>query len=98
MTKNPYLNAGVAIGYIALVVLFINSISHPNTPDTWFTPVMVLSLFTFSAAFMAYTFFFEPVQMYLDGQKREAIDLFKKTLVTFGIITAIVLAIGATLA
>ena len=98
MTKNPYVNAGVAVAYIIAVVLFIHSISHPNTPDTWFTPMMVLSLFTFSAAFMAYTFFFQPVQMYADGAKKEAVALFTNTLFSFGVVTAIVLIIGAVLA
>ena len=99
MTKNPYINAGAAALYIVAVVLFINSISGPpDTPDTWFTPIMVLSLFVFSAAFMGYTFFFHPVQMYLDGQKQEAVSLFTRTLLSFGVITAGILILGLFLA
>jgi hypothetical protein len=94
MTKNPYLNAGAAALYIACVVLFMQAISHPDTPDTWFAPVIVLTLLTFSAAFMAYAFFFQPMQMFLDGQKKEAAALFTRTLVSFGLITVVVLALG----
>lgn len=98
MTKNPYINAGAALAYIGFVVLFMNTIAKPDTPDTWFTPVVVLTLLTFSAAFMAYTFFFQPLQMFLDGQKQEAAKLFTRTLLSFGAATFVVLALGLAFA
>jgi len=43
-----------------------------------------------SVAIMAYIFFFQPIQMYLDGDKRGAVSLFTKTLLFFAIITLVV--------
>jgi hypothetical protein len=94
MTKNPYLNAGAAALYIGFVVFFINLISKPDTPDTWFTPVIVITLLTFSAAFMAYAFFLTPLQLFLEGQKDAATQLFTRTLLSFGALTLVVLALG----
>jgi hypothetical protein len=96
MTKNPYVNAGAAALYILAVVFFMSAIAKPDTPDQglW-APIMMLSLLTFSVAFMAYAFFFNPVQMYLDGQKGEAAALFTRTLLSFGGITAAFLVAGA---
>lgn len=96
MTKSPYINALAAGLYIVFVVLLI---SYGPTfvrekPDTIFAPMAMLSLLVFSAAFMGYIFFFQPVLMYLEGQKREAVELFTKTLGTFAVITGIVVIIA----
>jgi hypothetical protein len=92
MTRNPYLNALFAGLYIVFIVLLV---SYGPTfvrgkPDTILAPMAMLSLLVFSAAFMGYLFFFQPVLMYMEGQKREAVELFTKTLGTFAIITGIV--------
>ncbi len=57
-------------------------------------PMAMLSLFVLSAAAMAYFFFSKPIQLYLDGEKKEAMDLLLKTIlvfagITFSIFTAI---------
>lgn len=93
MTRNPYINALVAGGYIVFIVLLITygPTFVREKPDTIFAPMAMLSLFVLSAAFMAYTFFFQPVLMYVEGQRREAIELFTRTLLTFAAITGIVI-------
>ena len=95
MTKNPYVNAFVALFYIIAVVLFIKLGGHfASTTDSLIAPVAALSLLVLSAAFMAYTFFLNPVLMYLDGQKREAVELFTRTLLSFAAVTAVILIIA----
>ena len=97
MIKNPFINAGAAAVYIGAVVFFFNLLSNPSTPDTALTPILaplvLLSLLVLSVLVMAYCFFFTPVQMYLDGQKKEAIDLFVKTVGVFAGITILIFAI-----
>ena len=97
MTKNPFINAGAAGAYIGAVVLFINFISRPNTPDsgTLFVPLAMLSLLVLSVLVMAYCFFFTPIQMYLDGQKKEAVSLFSTSVAAFAAI--VVVFVGAML-
>jgi len=95
MTKNPYINALVAGAYIIFVVLLITygPTFVRDEPDTILAPMAMLSLLVLSVAFMGYTFFLSPIRMYIDGQKREAAELFTKTLVTFSILTGVIVLI-----
>jgi len=99
MTKNPYQNALLAAAYIVFVVLLISygPALVRDKPDTILAPMAMLSLLVFSVAFMGYIFFFQPVLMYLDGQKREAVEFFTKTLVAFAVITGIVILVAFTI-
>ncbi len=99
MTKNPQVNALGAGLYIVFVVLLITygPTFVRDEPDTIFAPIAMLSLLVLSVVFMGYTFFFQPVLMYIDGQKREAIELFTKTLFTFAAVTAIVVTVAFSL-
>src|SRR5262245_41781780 len=92
MTKNSVLNALAASLYIALIasVMFFAPKSVDATP-TVLVPIAVLSLFCLSAAVMAYIFFYNPVLMYLDGQKKEAVKLGVRTVGAFAVVTAIFL-------
>lgn len=92
MTKNPYINALAAFAYIAIisfVMFFANR--GPDSKLSFLAPIAALSVFTFSAAIMAYIFFYHPFQMYFDGKKKAAIDLFFKTVATFGGITILII-------
>lgn len=90
MTKNPLINAGAAAAYIGAVVLFMSYLGNiENGPETMFVPLFMISLVVFSVLMMAYCFFFQPVQMFLDGQKKEAVNLFSKSVFYFGIIVVI---------
>jgi hypothetical protein len=42
---------------------------------------------------MAYLFFYQPFILYFDNKKKEALDLFLKTILIFGVITLIFLAV-----
>lgn len=94
MTKNPIHNAILAGGYIVLVasVMYFGP-RLAGGPDSVLVPIAMLSLFVLSAAVMGYLFLLQPIQMYLDGEKKEAVDLFAKTLATFAVITAALFAI-----
>lgn len=98
MTRNPYINALVAGLYIVGIVLLITygPALVRDKPDTILAPMAMLSLLVLSAAFMGYVFFFQPVLMFMDGQKREAIELFTKTLISFAGITALVVLTAFT--
>lgn len=92
MSKNPFINALSASGYIILVASIIQlvSITNKDKPDTFFAPVAFLSLLTLSAAIMASIFFYQPIQLFIEGKKKEAVDLFVKTIGFFAAITLVV--------
>lgn len=92
MSKKPIINAGCASGYIVLVATLANFVSQNgrNKPDTIGAPILVLSLLTLSVTVMAYLFFYEPLQLFIAGKKKEAVNFFLKTVAVFGAITAIV--------
>ncbi len=94
MTKNPFVNAFAAVLYIALVASVMFWGPKENGPeDTVLIPIALISLFTLSAAMMGYIFLFQPLQLYLDGAKKEAISLFLRTLAVFAGITVVLLCI-----
>ncbi len=92
MTKNPIINSLAAILYITAIGFMMYYANHyvgPAPEPSVLMPIAFLSLFTFSAAIMGYLFLSQPVQIYLDGKKKEAVNFFLKTLVSFGVITFI---------
>jgi hypothetical protein len=98
MQLNPFANAIIAASYIWGVTSFIQLISPPpNTPDTWLTPIMVLSLLVFSVALMGFLFFYRPVILLLENKKEAAVTHFLKTLGTFGVLTLVVVVLATLL-
>ena len=93
MTKNPIINALSASAYIILVVSVMTFVTQPlrNKPDTFFAPITMLFVLTLSVAVMAYLFFYQPLLLFIEGKKKEAVDLFVKTVGIFAAITAVVL-------
>ena len=89
MSKNPIINAISASSYIFLVASVIRFISQTqgNKPDTFFAPVAFLSLLTFSVVVMASIFFYQPLQLFIDGKKKETVRLFVQTVGVFEVIT-----------
>jgi hypothetical protein len=88
MTKNPFYNAFAALIYIVAIVFALNFIAdrEVNTGIAQFiTPIMMLSMFTLSAAVMGYVFCYQPLRLYLDGKKESAVKLFLKTIAVFAI-------------
>lgn len=98
MTKNPLINALSASGYIVLVVGVLNllSLTQGNKPDTPFAPFIFLSLLTLSVSFMAFVFFYQPLQYLVDGKKREAVKLLAQTIGIFAAITGVGLVLVFT--
>lgn len=95
MFKHPALNAVAAAAYIVLIVTGMTYfIQAPNEPDGIMAPIAALSLFTLSAAVMGYLFVLQPLQMYLDGKKKEAVTYFTQTIGYFAGITVIILIIS----
>lgn len=93
MSKNPLINALSASIYIFLAVTIMNFVTQPlkNKPDTFFAPVVFLSLLTLSVAVMAFLFFYQPLLLFIEDKKKEAINLFVKTTGIFAFITAMAL-------
>jgi len=88
-----YLNSIYAELYIISVAWIMNHVGAPDTPDTFFDSVAALSLFVLSVAVMGYLFFGEPLQLYLDGKKKQSISFFMRTITGFAIITVIILVV-----
>jgi len=93
MTKNPLINALGVSAYIFLVVGVMNFVTEPlkNKPDTFFAPITMLFVLTLSVSVMAFLFFYQPLMFFIGGKKKEAVNLFVKTVGIFAIITAITL-------
>lgn len=92
MTKNPILNALAAALYIAAISLFMAWGTHNAPPeDTIFAPMAVISLFTLSAAVMAYLFAYQPFVLYFDNHQKSAVKLFLQTVGVFGMFTLLML-------
>ena len=91
MSKNPIINALSASVYIIVVVSIMTLISKTlgSKPDTFFAPIVFLSLLTLSVTVMAYLFFYQPIQLFIEGKKKDALNLFAKTVGFFAIITTI---------
>lgn len=92
MAKNPFINSLVASIYIfAIVGLMTWGTSMVKPKDSFIAPVAMISLFTLSAAVMGYLFLYQPIQLYFDNKKKQAIKLFLQTVGVFGLITFLVL-------
>ena len=92
MTKNPLINALAALVYIILVAMVMfYGMEHAGSDKSIIVPITMLSLFTLSAAVMSFIFASQPLQLYLDGKKKEAVKLFLQTLVIFAGITSVLL-------
>lgn len=95
MSKNPLINALSASAYIILIVSIMTFVTAPlkNKPDTFFAPITFLSVLTLSVTVMAFLFFYQPLQLFIDGKKKEAVNLFVKTVGIFAVITAVILVL-----
>ncbi len=86
ITRQAFVNAGLTALYIAFVASFlfyVPPIFLGNKPDTVFAPIVMLMLFVFSAAITASLMLGKPILWYIDGKKREAVQLLFSTLLFF---------------
>ena len=91
MTKNPFINAFAAALYIAGVASLMYYAPKVEVNGGVIMPLTVLSLLVLSVLTLGYLFFAQPIQLYLDGEKKEAVTLFIKTAGVFAGITAVFL-------
>lgn len=94
MTRNPIINALAANIYISIVasVMFYGP-KFAGSNETVIVPIAVISLFTLSAAVMGYLFLYQPIQLFLEGKKKLAVNIFLKTVGTFAGITVFILIV-----
>lgn len=95
MTKNPLINALSALAYIIAGVTVMTFVTQllKNKPDTFFAPIVFLSLLTLSVTVMAFLFFYQPLMLFIEGKKKDAVNLFIKTVGIFAALTAAVLTL-----
>ncbi|MDO8451248.1 MAG: hypothetical protein Q7S76_00065 [bacterium] len=65
-------------------------VPHPNL---FIAPIAVISLFTLSAAVMGYLFCYQPLELYFDGKKNEAVRYFLQTVAVFASSTVLILIV-----
>lgn len=94
MTKNPIINALSAVLYICTVasIMFFGSSLAVPIEETVLVPIAMLCLFSLSVAVMAFVFFYQPVLMYMEGEKARGVNLALQTVGAFAVITAILFA------
>ncbi len=95
VAKRGVLNALAAIAYIVLIALFFSNtarifgnVGEPNVV----IPMMFLSLFVLSATVMASLIFGKPVMLYVDGKKKEALQMLGWTVGAFACLTFLIIA------
>jgi hypothetical protein len=93
MTNSPFYNALLAVLYIVVIVSVLNFGSQwaQNQEDNMLMPVGMLSLFVVSAAAMGYIVLYQPLTMYLDGKRSEAVSLFLRTIAIFAVFAVLIL-------
>ncbi len=97
MIKNPYLSAVLASAYIiTLIVLltFVAPMVFAEKEDTIFIPMAMLSLLVFSVCVMGYLFVAQPLMLYIDGHKKDALSFFMRTVGTFGALTLVLIVVA----
>jgi hypothetical protein len=94
MTRNPFLNALAATLYIVIIAsVMYYAPRFGGTEFTVIVPIAIISLFTLSAAVMGYLFLYQPLQLYMDGDRKVAVNLFLQTVAVFAGITVLVFLI-----
>jgi hypothetical protein len=98
MSKNPFVNALIASAYITALVSVVFSVPKTHVFDnTIMAPIIFLSVFVLSAAVMAYLFVYQPLQLFFDGKRQEAVRFFLLTVASFAIITLAIVALWLSL-
>ena len=94
MTKKPIYNALAATIYIVLIIFFIDFISSVEyVSEGLWQSIIALSLLTLSVAVMGYIFFFHPLVLFVEKNKKEAVKYFIHTILYFAIIIILIFLI-----
>ena len=94
--QRSFLNALGTVAYITLVALIMTGLQKyaSDKPDSFFAPVLFLTLFVLSAAITAGLVLGKPLLMFLANEKREAITLFAYTLAWLFVAVIILLLVN----
>ena len=96
--KHAFINASLTVLYIIGISSFLFYVSRFfDSPNTVLIPIMMLSLFVFSAALTGSLIFGRPILWYLEGKKEEAVFLLIYTLGIFLVITLLIFSLLLTL-
>ncbi|MBI5530505.1 MAG: hypothetical protein HY918_03315 [Candidatus Doudnabacteria bacterium] len=89
--KRALINSFSTSAYIVLIALFFFNIEKINfgERDTVFAPIFMIMLFVFSAALTSSLMFGQPLFWYLDGKKKESLQLLGYTMGVFFLTTLI---------
>ena len=92
--KHAFINASLTALYIIGISSFLFYVSRFfDSPNTVLIPIMMLSLFVFSAALTGSLIFGRPILWYLEGKKEEAVFLLIYTLGIFLVITLLIFSL-----
>ncbi len=92
LSGTAFLHSLGIVAYIAIVSIFMNYGEELfGKEDTYLTPIVFLSLFTLSAAVVGSLMFGKPIMLYLDGKKRDAVQLAGATIGFLAVETLILL-------
>lgn len=91
---HPLKNAALAACYIALIVFGIQLIASLGVEENdILIPMIMLSLLVLSVAIMGLLFAYEPLRLYFENQKKEALLFLVKTIGYFACFVAAFIAI-----
>jgi len=95
LIKSAAFHSFGVVAYVSLIAGLMRLIEKflSNTPDTVFAPVAVLLLFVTSAAITGYLVVGQPLMLFLEGKKTEAVKQFGYNIAFMILFTA--LAVGA---
>ena len=94
MTMHPLKNAALATSYIVLIVFFIQSMELLDVgKGNILIPMIMLSLLVLSVAIMGLLFAYEPLRLYFENQKKEALLFLVKTIGYFACFVVAFIAI-----
>lgn len=82
--RKPFLYSLAAALYIVCLVSIMSSVSSfMPKEDNIFMPMVALSLLVLSVLIMGFLFLSEPIKLYLENQRKEALSFFTKTIASF---------------
>lgn len=96
MSPNPYLHALAASLYIIGLVLLVGNVIEPvmSAKENILMPMMMLSLLVLSVSVMGYLFFYKPILLFIEGDKRGAVKFFLSTVASFALLTGLLIAVA----
>lgn len=89
--KKPFFYALGAALYIVAIVFIISVVTSILPEKNMLIPMVMLSLFVLSTAMMGFLFLSEPIYLYMENKKQEAMTFFIKIVGYFACFTAIFL-------